>query len=53
MRASIDKIDSEEKNALAAIADDALKTFRAGLFMIVIYISIISLTLQTGGSEYV
>ena len=53
MRKSTNKIDSGEREALGAIADDALKTFRAGLFMIVIYISIISLTLQTGGSEYV
>jgi len=48
-----DKIDSGEREALGAIAADALKTFRAGLFMIVIYISIISLTLQTGGNEYI
>ncbi|MUV88399.1 hypothetical protein GJ631_18030 [Natronomonas sp. CBA1123] len=48
-----DKIDSGERDALGAIADDALRTFRAGLFLIVIYISIISLTLQTGGAAYV
>lgn len=48
-----DKIDSGEREALGAIATDALNTFRAGLFMIVIYISIISLTLQTGGNEYI
>jgi hypothetical protein len=48
-----DKIKSDEKEALGAIANDALKTFRAGLFMIVIYVSIISLTLQTGGVNYV
>jgi hypothetical protein len=48
-----DKIELGEREALGAIANDALRTFRAGLFLIVIYISIISLTLQTGGVEFV
>ncbi|MGB9986051.1 hypothetical protein [Salarchaeum japonicum] len=48
-----DKIEGGEREALGAIANDALKTFRAGLFLIVIYISIMSLTLQTGGVEYI
>ena len=48
-----EKIQSGEREALGAIADDALKMFRAGLFMIVIYISILSLTLRTGGAEYI
>ena len=38
---------------MRAIANDALKVFRAGLFLIVIYISILSLTLRTGGVEYI
>lgn len=48
-----EKINGGERDALGAIASDSLKTFRAGLFLIVIYISIISLTLQTGGAKYV
>ncbi|WP_092634231.1 hypothetical protein [Haloplanus vescus] len=47
------QIDEGERDALGAIADDALKVFRAGLFMIVIYISILSLTLRTGGVDYI
>lgn len=39
------QIGDGERDALGAIADDSLEVFRAGLFMIVIYISILSLTL--------
>jgi len=48
-----DKIGTSEREALSEIASDALKIFRAGLFMIVIYLTIISLTLRTGGTNYV
>lgn len=48
-----EKIGAGERDSLGAIADDALKVFRAGLFLIVIYISILSLTLRTGGTEYI
>ena len=47
------QIGDGERDALGAIADDSLNVFRAGLFMIVIYISILSLTLRTGGVEYI
>lgn len=47
------KIGTGERDTLRAIANDALKVFRAGLFLIVIYISILSLTLRTGGVEYI
>lgn len=53
MTESTDTIEDGERAAIGAIGDDALKIFRAGLFMIVIYISILSLTLQTGGRDYV
>ncbi|WP_336135280.1 hypothetical protein [Natronomonas amylolytica] len=46
-------IGDGERDALGAIADDALGVFRAGLFMMVIYISILSLTLRTGGVDYI
>jgi hypothetical protein len=46
-------IGSDERESLSAIADDALTVFRLGLFLIVIYISILSLVLQSGGPEYV
>lgn len=48
-----EEIEAGERDALAAIGDDALKVFRAGLFLIVIYISILSLTLRTGGTAYI
>lgn len=47
------KIAEGEREALSAIANDALTIFRAGLFLIVIYITILSLTLRTGGVDYV
>ncbi|REA01258.1 hypothetical protein DEQ92_18080 [Haloferax sp. Atlit-6N] len=53
MSESQSKINEGERDALGAIAGDALKVFRAGLFMIVIYISILSLTLRTGGVDYI
>lgn len=53
MSGSPDQIGDGERDALGAIADDSLKIFRAGLFMIVIYISILSLTLRTGGMDYI
>jgi len=48
-----DKISDGEREALSSIAGDSLQIFRAGLFLIVIYISILSLTLRTGGPDYV
>ncbi len=53
MSGGSDPIRDGERDALGAIADDALKVFRAGLFMMVIYISILSLTLRTGGVDYI
>lgn len=53
MSGSAEQIDQGERDAVGAIADDALKVFRAGLFMMVIYISILSLTLRTGGADYI
>lgn len=53
MSDSSNQIGDGERDALGAIADDSLKIFRAGLFMIVIYISILSLTLRTGGVDYI
>ena len=48
-----EKIETSERDALGAIAEDALEVFRAGLYIIIIYVSILSLTLRTGGVEYV
>lgn len=53
MSEDTEKIEADEKVAIGTIGDDALQIFRAGLFMIVIYISILSLTLRTGGAEYI
>lgn len=53
MPEDLNQIEDGERDALGAIAGDALKVFRAGLFMIVIYISILSLTLRTGGVDYI
>ncbi|QCS43019.1 hypothetical protein [Natrinema versiforme] len=53
MSDSVSEIGANERDSLRAIGDDALNIFRAGLYLIVIYISILSLTLNTGGSDYI
>jgi len=49
----VDKITPEEREAIGTLGDDALQVFRTGLFMMVIYISILSLTLRQGGVDFI